>query len=245
MPTNKFIKLIFFKRDFLGYNLFIKKIIIIVVGLYTHSWYSKRRLIIKGTEIIKTLPDTKVLFISNHQTYFADVSAMIHVINASLKNRVNSIKNPSYLFRSKYNLYYVASKVTMKSKFLSRVLEYTGSVSIGRPWIEKDNTPKMSDFSNIITAINTGWVINFPQGTTNPKAEVRNGTSFLIKKVQPIVIPIVIKGFSDFFHRTRLKTLDKNATMSITFKPPLNIDTDLSIEEINKLIKEAIEINPN
>ena len=30
-----------------------------------------------------------VLFISNHQTYFADVVAMIHVFNASLSGRVD------------------------------------------------------------------------------------------------------------------------------------------------------------
>jgi hypothetical protein len=38
-----------------------------------------------------------VLFISNHQTYFADVVAMFHVFNASLKGRDN-IKNVLYLW---------------------------------------------------------------------------------------------------------------------------------------------------
>jgi 1-acyl-sn-glycerol-3-phosphate acyltransferase len=35
---------------------------------------------IEGSEIIRNLPDTNVLFISNHQTYFADVVAMFHVL---------------------------------------------------------------------------------------------------------------------------------------------------------------------
>jgi 1-acyl-sn-glycerol-3-phosphate acyltransferase len=39
---------------------------------------------IEGSEIIRNLPDTNVFFISNHQTYFADVVAMFHVFNASL-----------------------------------------------------------------------------------------------------------------------------------------------------------------
>jgi hypothetical protein len=43
------------------------------------------------------LPDNNVLFISNHQTYFADVVAMFHVFNASLSGREDTIKNVTYL----------------------------------------------------------------------------------------------------------------------------------------------------
>ena len=42
-----------------------------------------------------------VLFISNHQTYFADVVAMFHVFNASLSGRIDSIKNVGYLWSPK------------------------------------------------------------------------------------------------------------------------------------------------
>ena len=49
-------------------------------------------LILKG-HIISSLPDRNVLFIYNHQTNFADVAAMIHVFNASLNGRKNTIKN--------------------------------------------------------------------------------------------------------------------------------------------------------
>ena len=47
-----------------------------------------------------------------------------------------------------------------------------GSVSIERTWREsgKDvqRQVKMSDISNIGLALNDGWVITFPQGTTKP-----------------------------------------------------------------------------
>jgi hypothetical protein len=46
------------------------------------------------------------LFISNHQTYFADVVAMFHVFNASLKGR-EQYKNVLYLWNPKLNIYYV------------------------------------------------------------------------------------------------------------------------------------------
>jgi 1-acyl-sn-glycerol-3-phosphate acyltransferase len=60
--------------------------------------------------IIKNLPQTNVLFISNHQTYFADVVSMFHVFNASLKGRVDSIKNIFYIWNPKLNIYFVSAK---------------------------------------------------------------------------------------------------------------------------------------
>ena len=67
------------------------------------------------------LPDSNVLFVSNHQTYFADVVAMLHVFNASLHGRNDTIKNVGYLWNPKLNIYYVAAKETMKSEYC---LEY-------------------------------------------------------------------------------------------------------------------------
>ena len=37
------------------------------------------KLKISGSENLVDLPKTNVLFVSNHQTYFADVAAMYHV----------------------------------------------------------------------------------------------------------------------------------------------------------------------
>ena len=66
----------------------------------THSRFKGfNKLEIEGSEIIKELPETNVLFVSNHQTYFADVVAMFHVFNASLSGRVDSIKNIGYLWK--------------------------------------------------------------------------------------------------------------------------------------------------
>ena len=86
------------KRNPFGHILFLKKWLIRIFGVLTHQRYRGfNRLHIEGSEIIKNLPDTNVLFISNHQTYFADVVAMFHVFNASLSGRVDNIKNVGYL----------------------------------------------------------------------------------------------------------------------------------------------------
>lgn len=77
-----------FKRNPFGHILFIKKWLIRIFGFISHRRYRGfNELQIEGSEIIKNLPDTNVLFISNHQTYFADVTAMFHVFNASLSGR--------------------------------------------------------------------------------------------------------------------------------------------------------------
>ena len=87
-----------FKRNPFGHILFVKKWIIRILGVLSHRRFNKfNKLIIEGSEVIKSLPENKVLFVSNHQTYFADVTAMIHVFNASLSGRVDSIKNVGYL----------------------------------------------------------------------------------------------------------------------------------------------------
>ena len=108
-----------FKRNPFGHILFLKTWLIRIAGIITHRRYrSFNELHIEGSEIIRSLPDTNVLFISNHQTYFADVVAMFHVFNASLKGRENNIKNVLYLWNPKLNLYYVAAKETMQEGLL-------------------------------------------------------------------------------------------------------------------------------
>ena len=87
-----------FKRNPFGHIIFLKKWLIRFAGVLTHQRYRGfNQLQIEGSEILRNLPDKNVLFISNHQTYFADVVAMFHVFNASLKGRENNIKNVGYL----------------------------------------------------------------------------------------------------------------------------------------------------
>ena len=87
-----------FKTNPFGHYLIIKKWLIRIMGVMSHRRYRGfNALQIDGSEIITELPGTNVLFVSNHQTYFADVVAMFHVFNASLSGRVDSIKNVGYL----------------------------------------------------------------------------------------------------------------------------------------------------
>ena len=240
-----------FKENPFGHILFLKKWLIRIMGVMSHRRFRGfNELQIDGSEIIKDLPDKNVLFISNHQTYFADVVAMFHVFNASLSGRVDSIKNVGYLWNPKLNIYYVAAKETMKAGFLPKLLAYAGSVSIERTWRSEgkdvNRQVKMSDISNIGKALNDGWVITFPQGTTTPFKPIRKGTAHIIKRYKPIVVPIVIDGFRRSFDKKGIRVKKKNILQSMEIKTPLEIDYDNeSIDDIVKKIEYAIEQHPS
>ena len=175
---------------------------------------------------------------------------MFHVFNASLSGRVDSIKNMTYLWQPKLNIYYVAAKETMKAGLLPRILAYVGSVSIERTWRSKgqdvQRQVKMSDISNIGVALNDGWVITFPQGTTTPFKPIRKGTAHIIKKYKPIVIPIVIDGFRRSFDKKGIRIKKRNILQSMEIKNPLDIDYETeSVESIVEKIEYAIEQHPS
>jgi 1-acyl-sn-glycerol-3-phosphate acyltransferase len=240
-----------FKTNPFGHILFIKRWLIRIAGALTHRRYRGfNELHIEGSEILKNLPEQGILFVSNHQTYFADVVAMFHVFNASLSGRDDSIKNIGYLWQPKLNLYYVAASETMKSGLLPRILAYAGAISVSRTWREKgkeiDRKVNLQDIENIGIALDDGWVITFPQGTTKPWKPIRKGTAHIIKQYKPIVVPIVIDGFRRSFDKKGLRIKKRGILQSFEIKEPLEIDYENdSVEKIVEQLEYAIEQHPS
>ncbi len=240
-----------FKRNLFGHVLFLKKWLIRILGLISHGRFRRfNQLQIEGSEIIRELPDTNVLFISNHQTYFADVAAMLHVFNASLSGRIDSLKNVRYIWNPKLNIYFVAAAETMKSGLLPKLFAYAGSVSIDRTWRSAgenvNRQVKMSDISNISKALDDGWLITFPQGTTKPFNPIRRGTAHIIKTYKPLVVPIVIDGFRRSFDKKGLAIKKRNVLQSMVIKKPMEIDYENeSINDIISKIQFEIEQHPS
>src|SRR5690606_25181388 len=127
-----------------------------------------------------------------------------------------------------------------------------GAVTVERTWRAKgkDITEKKevnpNDTENIKKAIDAGWVITFPQGTTKSFKPVRKGTAHIIKQHKPIVVPVVIDGFRRSFDKKGLWLKKKGILQSMVIKEPLEIDYDNdSIEAIVEKIEYAIEQHPS
>lgn len=238
-------KNIFF--DAFGTPYILKRIIVFIFGLISYRRFNGfNRLKISGCEYLVDLSRENVLFVSNHQTYFADVAAMFHVFGAVNNGYLNTIKNPIYLINPPINFYYVAAKETMNKGILSRIFKIAGAVTVKRTWRAEGKAVNrmvdMSEVENIMKALDNGWVITFPQGTTSAFAQGRKGTAKLIKAQKPIVVPIKINGFRRAFDKKGLKIKKTNTEPTMEFKKPLEIDYDNeSAQDILEKIMIAIE----
>lgn len=224
----------------------IRKIVYAIVGIFSYPGLAIiNKLKIQGTEHIEDLPKRNVLFVSNHQTYFADVITFLHIFCAVKWRRRNRLGLPFYLLNPFTRVYYVAAEETMKSSWISRLFTMAGALTVKRTWRKDGNEVRRgldpSDTRKIERALSRAWVITFPQGTTKPFAPGRKGTAYIIKHTKPVVIPVVIQGFWRAFNKKGLKFKKKGVQLSVTFKPPLQINYEAPAEEILAQVMDAIE----
>lgn len=224
----------------------VRKLIYALVGIVSYpGLVMVNRLRIRGTEHISSLPHENVLFVSNHQTYFADVITFLHIFSAVKWRKQNRLGLPLYLLNPFTNVYYVAAEETMKSSFISRLFAMAGALTVKRTWRAEGQEVRRgldaSDTRKITKALSDSWVITFPQGTTKPFAPGRKGTAYIIKQNKPVVVPVVISGFWRAFNKKGLKFKKKGSMLSITFKEPLKIDFEDSVENILNSVMNAIE----
>ncbi|MCU0333940.1 MAG: 1-acyl-sn-glycerol-3-phosphate acyltransferase [Chitinophagaceae bacterium] len=200
---------------------------------------------ISGMEHLADLPRQNVLFVSNHQTYFADVITFLHIFCARRWGRQNKLGLPYYLLWPFTRVKFIAAEETMKSNLLSRLFALAGAISVKRTWRAKGHDVQRNrdenDTQKIDEALARNWVITFPQGTTKPFAPGRKGTAHIIKNNRPIVVPVVINGFWRAFDKKGLRFKKKGATLSVTFKQPLQIDYDAPADKILEQVMDAIE----
>ena len=113
---------------------------------------------------------------------------------------------------------------------MTKIFKLAGAVTVKRTWrSEGANVNRMVDLTeveNIMKALDNGWVITFPQGTTSAFAQGRKGTAKLVKNQRPIVIPIKINGFRRAFDKKGLRVKVTGVKPTMEFKKPLDIDYD-------------------
>src|SRR6187397_652041 len=224
----------------------VRKLVYAIVGIISYPGLAIiNKLKISGAEHLENLPKQNVLFVSNHQTYFADVIAFLHIFCALKWGKTNRLGMPYYLLNPFTRVYYVAAEETMRGNFISRFFTLGGAITVKRTWNPDSKIKRKgldpSDTRKIERALNHNWVITFPQGTTKPFAPGRKGTALIIKRNKPIVIPVVINGFWRAFNKKGLKFKKKGSLLTVNFKAPLQIDYDAPAEEIMKEIMNGIE----
>lgn len=224
----------------------VRKLVYAIVGIATYpGLVIVNKLKISGTEHIEKLPRRNVLFVSNHQTYFADVIAFLQIFCAVKWRKRNKLGLPYYLLNPFSDVYYVAAEETMKSSLLSRMFTLAGALTVKRTWRKDGEEVRRgldpSDTRKIERALSKNWVITFPQGTTKAYAPGRKGTAYIIKHCKPVVVPIVIQGFWRAFDKKGLKFKKKGTLLTVTIKEPLKIDYDAAPEEILEQVMDAIE----
>jgi len=224
----------------------VKSLIYFLVGVVSYPGLAiVNNLKISGTENLKNLPRKNILFVSNHQTYFADVITFLHIFCAVKWRKENKLGIPLYLLNPFTRVYYVAAAETMKSTWISRLFTWGGAITVKRTWIPDGKEVRRGldpgDTRKIAKALENNWVITFPQGTTRSFAPGRKGTAFIIKYHKPIVVPVVINGFWQAFDKKGLKLKKKGCVLTVRFKEPLQLTYEEPIEVILEKVMDAIE----
>lgn len=232
--------------DKLKHIKIVRSFIYGIVGAITYPGLSIiNKLKISGTEHLENLPKSNVLFVSNHQTYFADVITFIHIFCAVKWRKKNKLGLPYYLLNPFTRLYFVAAEETMNGNWISRLFKLAGALTVKRTWRAEGKEVRRgldpSDTRKITNALKNNWIITFPQGTTKPFAPGRKGTAHIIKQCKPIVIPVVINGFWRAFTKKGLTFKKKGSLLSIQFKAPLVINYEASTEIILEQVMDSIE----
>src|ERR1051325_5188065 len=145
-----------------GFRL-VRKLVYAIVGLVSYPGLTMvNRLKISGTEYLRKLPRGNVLFVSNHQTYFADVITFLHIFCAVKWRKKNRLGVPYYLLNPFTSVYYVAAEETMRGSWISRFFTLAGALTVKRTWrvegteIRRGLDP--SDTRKITRALSSNWV---------------------------------------------------------------------------------------
>lgn len=225
---------------------FVKKIVYTVIGTLSYPGLNIiNKMQVNGMEKLHKLPKRNVLFVSNHQTYFAEVIGLLHIFCAVSWGKKRKLGVPYYLLWPYTRVQFVSAEETMKKNLMSRIFALAGSIMVKRVWVNDAKETRKgldpSDTRKISRALEKNWVITFPQGTTTPFVPGRKGTAFIVKHYQPVVVPVVINGFSTAFNKKGLKLIKKGTKLTVTFKDPMQINPEDTVEKILEDIMDAIE----
>jgi 1-acyl-sn-glycerol-3-phosphate acyltransferase len=221
----------------------IKRAVLTAVGAGSF-WHLgvRNSLFVGGREHLENLPDSNVLFVANHQTWFLDVIAIYHALTRPHASPLAGVRAPIHVS-------FIAANETMNRRgLLPKFFAAGGAVCIKRTWRDGDQEVsrpvEKDDLTNIAKALNEGWVFTFPQGTTKVGAPGRRGTAHLICAQKPVVVPVVLSGFRDAFDKSGLVVRNPGTKLSVRFAAPLAIDHAAGIDRVLAQVMDAIGESP-
>src|SRR5437762_7965829 len=124
------------RRNSIKESGFVKGMVYTVIGALSYPGLNLiNKLQVKGMENLHKLPKKNVLFVSNHQTYFAEVITFLHIFCAISWRKKNRLGIPYYLLWPFTRVQFVSAEETMKKNWLSKVFALAGSIMVKRVWV--------------------------------------------------------------------------------------------------------------
>lgn len=192
----------------------------------------KTNLQIKGREYVEALPETGVVFVSNHETYYLDVLLMCDLLWTS---------GDKSFFNIRDSIFFIAADETAKQSPLLKFHRASGTIPFRRQWKAGDElVNREADYEGmqkIKAALDEGWLINFPTGTTNPDAKMRDGTAKFLKKENPIVVPVKITGSGAAYGKRGILSKGFRMPITVEFFEPFKTE-NMTEEQIMQVLSE-------
>ncbi|MEO7918164.1 MAG: lysophospholipid acyltransferase family protein [Thermoanaerobaculia bacterium] len=168
-----------------------------------------------GDEILESLPEQNVVFLSNHQTYFLEAIAFFDLLYV---RHGFPLEHPLLRFS--------AAEETMKKNLMTSIFTKAGGVTFRRSFreggVEVMRPVDLDGVARVERAIAAGWLLHFPAGTTQKGAPIRAGVAQLLHRTKAIAVPLRVDGFRKLLlHKQLPGRLFQRC--SLTFHPPLEL----------------------
>ena len=216
------------KKNPFGHYLFLKKLLIRSMGCLTHRRYRGfNQLQIEGSDIIRDLPNSKVLFVSNHQSTY-DIPPLIWYLR-------------------KYAPKFVAKKELGKGiPSISYHLRKGGNVLIDR----KNSIGALKAIKKFSKKVyeNRWSVVIFPEGTRSRNGQTKhfhqNGLEQLLHEIpDALIIPISINN-SWKLAKWNYFPIPLGVQIELNVHPPIdpqNSEIKRSLEMVEKTIIAGVK----
>ena len=171
---------------------------------------------VEGDEVLKELPRKNVVFLANHQTYFLEAIAFFDLVYV---RHQMPLESPIVRFS--------AAEETMKQNLLTKLMTLAGGVTFKRSFREAGADVRravdLEGVARVEEAIQDGWLLHFPTGTTKKGAPLRSAVTRLLHNTKAVALPLRVEGFRELLlHKQVPGKLFKQCSLKIHEPLPLD-----------------------